>query len=170
MNDRRIKIATLAVFIFSTYSGSAKADDGCGHCNIDYGKLNLNQEQTVKIQQCDQEWFQEYQQTQPEIQNLQQKFKRLLSSSRPDATEIMLVQQQIEAKKSKLKLKATQILLKKQQVLDENQKKAFDGQIQTELVKRRQQGTGVDNNVQQVRWKRIWNDVQNVFSQGQEPR
>lgn len=146
------------------YMYPAGAED-CSPCNIDYSKLNLSQEQTVKIQQCDQEWFQEYQQTQPEIQGLQQKFKRLLGSAKPDATEIMLVQQQIEAKKSKLKLKATQVYLKKQQVLDENQKKAFDGQIQNELVKRRQQGTGIDTNVQQVRWKKIWNNMQNVFNQ-----
>jgi len=165
MNDRRlVKQIALAVFIISAYPAAASADE-CGGCNIDYSKLNLTQEQVVKIQQCDQEWTQEYQTTQPEIQTLQQKFKRLLSSSKPDATEIMLVQQQIEAKKSKLKMKATQVLLKKQQVLDENQKKAFDGQIQTELVKRRQQGAGIDTNIQPVRWKKIWNNMQNVFNQ-----
>jgi Spy/CpxP family protein refolding chaperone len=167
MSDRRIAKITIVAFVLGAYPMSAGAQQECamGSCNIDYNKLNLTQEQTVKIQQCDHEWFQELQQTQPEIQSLQQKFRRLLSSSKPDAAEILLVQQQIEAKKSKLKLKATQTLLKKKQLLDESQKKAFDNQFQGEILKARQQGNGVDNNVQQVRWKKIWSNMQNVFNQ-----
>ncbi len=167
MNDRRVGRIAIIAFVLSAYPMSAGAQQECatGTCNIDYSKLNLTQEQAVKIQQCDHEWFQELQQTQPEIQTLQQKFRRLLSSSKPDATEILLVQQQIEAKKSKLKLKATQTLLKKKQLLDDSQKKAFDNQFQGEVLKMRQQGNGVESNVAPVRWKKIWNNMQNVFNQ-----
>jgi hypothetical protein len=164
MNEGILKITLPVAVALLSFPIAAWAED-CGHCNIDYSKLNLTQEQTVKIQQCDQEWFQEYQQTQPEIQGLQQKFRRLIASEKPDATEIMLVQQQIEAKKSKLKMKATQILLKKQQILDENQKKQFDTQIQSEIVKRRQQGSGVETNAQPERWRKIWTNMQNIFNQ-----
>lgn len=165
MNDKWIGKYAMLAFILSAYPMSANAQECIGNCNIDYSKLNLTPEQAVKIQQCDQEWFQELQQTQPEIQGLQQKFRKLMSNSKPDAAEILLVQQQIEAKKSKLKLKATQTLLKKKQLLDETQKKALDNQFQGEILKARQQGTGVDSNVQQVRWKKIWNNMQNVFNQ-----
>ncbi len=166
MNDRWMsrKIA-IAILLLAADASVAFAQD-CANCNIDYSKLNLTQEQVVKIQQCDQEWFQELQTTQPEIQALQQKFRKLLASSKPDATEILLVQQQIEGKKSKLKMKATQTLLKKKQVLDENQKKALNDQFTTEVIKARQRGTGVDAGTQQpVRWKKLWNDMQNVFNQ-----
>lgn len=166
MNDRSMsKSLAIAVLLLAAEPMAALAQD-CGNCNIDYSKLNLTQEQVVKIQQCDQEWFQELQTTQPEIQSLQQRFRKLLSSSKPDATEILLVQQQIEGKKSKLKMKATQTLLKKKQVLDENQKKALNDQFTTEVVRARQRGAGVDTGTQQpVRWKKLWNDMQNVFNQ-----
>ncbi|MDZ4836769.1 MAG: hypothetical protein SGJ27_23560 [Candidatus Melainabacteria bacterium] len=155
----------LVAFMLAAAPAAGLAQD-CDNCNIDYSKLNLTQEQIVKIQQCDHEWFQELQSTQPEIQSLQQKFRKLLASSKPDATEILLVQQQIEGKKSKLKMKATQTLLKKKEVLDENQKKALNDQFQTEVIKIRQRGAGVDAGTQQpVRWKKLWNDMQNVFNQ-----
>ncbi len=172
MSDRGLKKLGLGltanILLLSSSSAfmPANAEGQCGQC-IDWSKLNLNQEQALKVQQCDQEWFKELQETQPEIQALQSKLKKLLASPKPEATEIMLVQQQLDSKKAKLKMKATQNILRKKEILDENQKKAFNNQMETEIVRRKQLGNGVDNTVQPVRWKRIWNDMQNVFNQQQ---
>src|SRR5579885_1833073 len=146
-----LSLTTLLVG-FSPLVQSCHAEGECGHCVIDYSKLNLTSEQANKIQQCDQEWFQEYQQTLPEIQDLQRKFKKLMASQRPDEAEIMLVQHQLDSKKAKLKMKATQILLKKQKILDEDQNKELKNQIQNEIQKKSQQNTGINTNIQPVRW------------------
>jgi len=147
----------------------AMADGGtqdCTHCNIDYEKLNLTDSQKTQIQKYDTEWFQEYQKTQPEIQDLQQQFKDLLASPKVEATEVMRVQQQIDQKRSGLKTKATQILIKKRRLLSSNQNKLLDNMIKEEISKRRLRATG--ENVVPVRWQKMLNNVTKIFPQGQE--
>lgn len=169
----RLYAALSVIYLITGGALPASADeskvtpDGCGACNINYTKLNLSQDQKVKIQQYDQEWFEEYQKTQPELQGLQEKFKKLLASPQADGTEIIIVQQQIDAKKSKLRSKATQVLIKKRQLLDGTQNKTLDGMIAEEILKRRQNNKGIDSR-QPVRWQKLLNNFTNIFPQGQE--
>ncbi|MBX9696186.1 MAG: hypothetical protein K2Z81_27605 [Cyanobacteria bacterium] len=148
------------------YAGDECLSPGGACCNIDYSKLNLDKTQTARLQQYDQDWFQEYQKVQPEIQGLQQRFKGLLASPEVDSTEVMRVQQQIDQKRSALKSKATQILIQKRRVLQPNQNRLLDGMIKEEITKRKVRTQG--ENVVPVRWQKILNNVTNIFPQNQE--
>ncbi len=148
------------------YAGDDLLAPGGTCCNIDYNKLNLDRNQTSRIQQYDQDWLQEYQKVQPEIQGLQQRFKGLLASPEVDSTEVMRVQQQIDQKRSALKSKATQILIQKRRLLSSNQNRLLDGMIKEEITKRKIRTQG--ENVVPVRWQKILNNVTNIFPQNQE--
>lgn len=174
MSDRGLRrLSSVLILTFLLVGGvplaqPCHAEGEYGQC-IDYSKLNLTTDQSNRIQQCDQEWFQEYQQTMPEIQQLRAKFQKLIASPKPaDEAEIMFVQHQIDSKKTKLRMKATQITLKKKQILDEDQKKELNNQLQAEMAKKVQQHSGINTNIQPVRWQKIWSNMQNIFSQEKE--
>lgn len=177
MNNRTSKIgktAIAALFISVLVAGSsiepvrADGDNPCGHCNIDYEKLDLSSDQSVKVQQLDQQWFEYYQKSHPKIQEMQQELKKLMSSPKSDPTELIMMQQKIDQENSKLKSFAISIWAKKKELLSDPQKEKLQLLVKDELQKRQRQGSGVQQDQVPVRWKTILRNMQNIFNPDQK--
>jgi len=171
MNNKKIGALNLAfclgISIFQLTSLEAFASDPqqpCGHCRIDYTKLDLSSDQNNKIQGLDKEFQEKYQQIKPAIIENQQKVKKLMASPQSDATEIMMVQQKIDDLQGELRRFAAQILIKKKDCLNSTQKERLEQMIKEELIKRGQDKGGVQANPVPQRWQKLIRGVEGIFN------
>ncbi len=158
-------ISSLTIVASSTRPAFADGKTPCGHCEIDYEKLNLSKDQSVKIQQLDQEWFEKYQKLQPEIQEKQQKVKKLMADPKADSTDLIMLQKKVDSLISELKGEATKILIKKKELLSNQQRDQLQQMLKDEMGKRRQQREGTPPSQQPVRWQKIWQNINGIFNQ-----
>lgn len=155
----------MLVLFFISEPVFAEENSPCNHCNIDYTKLNLTKDQSVKIQQLDQQWFEKYQKLQPEIQEKQQKVKKLMAAPKADPTELIMLQKKVDSLLSELKGEATKILIKKKELLTAKQRDQLQQMIKDKLGQRRQKGAGYAPAQQPVRWQKIWQNLNGIFNQ-----
>ncbi|MCA9805951.1 MAG: hypothetical protein KC777_28480 [Cyanobacteria bacterium HKST-UBA02] len=160
----------LSTVVFALVQGPARAegDAPCGHCNIDYEKLDLSNDQSLKIQQLDQQWFDTYQKMHPKIQEKQQQLKKLMASPNSDPTELIMLQQKIDKENSELKSFAISIWTKKKEILNDAQKEKLQILIRDELQKRQGRGGGREQDQIPIRWQKLLRNMQNIFSPDQK--
>lgn len=171
MNNKKIGALTLAfclgisiIQLTSTKAYAADPQQPCGHCRIDYTRLDLTPDQSNKIQGLDKEFQDKYQQIKPAITENQQKVKKLMASSSSDATEIMMVQQKIDDLQGELRRFAAQILIKKKDCLNPTQRERLEQMIKEELIKRGQDKGGVQANPVPQRWQKLIRGVEGIFN------
>lgn len=168
----RLIIALMSTLLTVIFCGPVLADgkSPCNHCNINYKKLDLTKEQSVKIQQLDQQWFEKYQKLKPQIQEKKQKVNKLMADPKGDSTDILMLQKKVDSLISELKGEATKILIKKKQVLTATQRKQLQQMINDEVAKRKSQKSGVVPTQQTQRWQKIWENINGIFKQDTESK
>lgn len=171
MNNKKMGALTLAfclgisnISLASIPAYAADPQQPCGHCRIDYTRLDLSADQNNKIQGLDREFQDKYQQIKPAIVENQQKVKKLMASPQSDATEIMMVQQKIDDLQGELRRFAAQILIKKKECLNPTQKERLEQMIKEELIKRGQDKGGVQANPVPQRWQKLIRGVEGIFN------
>lgn len=171
MNNKKIGALALAfclgnlnLQLTSLPAFAGDTQQPCGHCRIDYTRLDLTSDQSNKIQALDRDFQEKYQQIKPAIVENQQKVKRLMASPQSDATEIMMVQQKIDDLQGELRRFAAQILIKKKDCLNPTQKERLEQMIKEELIKRGQDKGGVQANQVPQRWQKLIRGVEGIFN------
>ncbi len=155
-------LLNLPVASLPVYAGDGQQP--CGHCRIDYTRLDLTPDQSSKIQNLDREFHDKYQQLKPAIVENQQKVKKLMASPQAEATEIMMVQQKIDDLQGELRRFAAQILIKKKECLNTSQKERLEQMIKEELIKRQQDKGGVQSPATPQRWQKLIRGVEGIFN------
>src|SRR5690349_18667858 len=107
--------ALLLAFLLA--SGVALAAD-----KINWGSLNLTQQQQQNINQLEDQWSQTCASTMPQIEADKAELMKHLNSPNGDQAKVLMLQNRISANKAKLQSASLQVFLKKKQQLNPDQR------------------------------------------------
>ena len=112
------------------------------HLAVDWSKLNLNNQQTKRIQELEEQWRRDYGQLKPAIYEDQRKIGRLLGEHDSDPVEIMSLQASLDRKKGQLSALALSNYLKKREVLTDNQQRTLEIMMRQAIAEKEQNSAG----------------------------
>ena len=165
----RTALAMLSVFSANTgICAPVYADDDHvpvkQHCSVDWGRLNLNPQQTSQIQTLEQDWAHKYNDLHPVIVEDQQKLQKMLADHSSDPVEVMSLQQTIARKREQLNGMATANYLKKRQLLNETQQFTLEQMIK-DAVRKKQSAMfpGSGGDIAGDRIQNLMNRVRNIW-------
>lgn len=102
--------------------------------SVNWSRLNLNADQSKKIEELEQQWRRDYTQLKPAIAEDQAKISKLLGEHDSDPVEIMSVQASLARKREQLSALAMSNYLKKREVLSENQQRTVELMIRQAIA------------------------------------
>jgi Spy/CpxP family protein refolding chaperone len=108
------------------------------HCHIHWDKLGLSASQQQQIQQIEEGWKKQYQETAPTIADEQQRLSKKLGEH-CDQLEIIQLHNSIDRKQMQLRQLAMLTFLKKRAVLTDSQQRSLEVMMNTEIAKRQQE-------------------------------
>jgi Spy/CpxP family protein refolding chaperone len=112
------------------------------HVAVGWSKLNLNSQQSKRIQELEEQWRRDYGELKPAIAEDQRRIGKLLGDHNLDPVEIMALQSSLSRKKEQLSALALSNYLKKREVLTDNQRRTLEIMMRQAIAEREQNTNG----------------------------